>query len=91
MDARYLKENVYPALTEAFAAMAVALPDDKVEYIGKYLLQYVDRKKKRQLTEKELEEILSIEHLSMKASEEFKVSLSTLIVFFPTILHAMNH
>lgn len=44
MDSKYLKENVNDALTEALTAMAVAQPDDKIDYIGKYLLSYVTRK-----------------------------------------------
>ena len=47
MDALYLKNNVYGALTEGLASMAVALPDDKVEYLGRYLLKYVDRKREK--------------------------------------------
>ena len=44
MDADYLKRNVSVALQEALASMAIALPDDGVDYIGKYLLQYAQRK-----------------------------------------------
>ena len=44
MDATYLKGTVNEALTEALSAMSVGAPDDKVEYIGRYLLQYVQRK-----------------------------------------------
>lgn len=44
MDAHYLKQNVNEALMEAITAMAIALPEDRIEYIGKYLLQYVERK-----------------------------------------------
>ena len=44
MDADYLKKNVNEALTEALASMAVGMPDDKVEYMGRYLKQYVERK-----------------------------------------------
>ena len=47
MDADYLKKNVNEALTEALASMAVGMPDDKVEYMGRYLLQYVERKTKQ--------------------------------------------
>jgi len=46
MDAAYLKENVNDALMEALTAVAVADPADKVDYIGRYLLQYVERKTK---------------------------------------------
>ena len=58
MDALYLKNNVYTALTEALASMAVALPDDKVEYLGKYLLKYVDRKKIKEEIDLSLQDIL---------------------------------
>lgn len=44
MDAQYLRDNVNEALIEALASMAVTMPDDGVEYIGKYLVQYVERK-----------------------------------------------
>lgn len=45
MDAEYLKLNVFDALTEALAAMSAAVPDDKVEFLSKYLLAHVERKK----------------------------------------------
>ena len=57
MDALYLKNNVYTALTEGLASMAVALPDDKVEYLGRYLLKYVDRKREKGASDVALEEI----------------------------------
>ena len=44
MDAQYLKTNVNDALAEALTSMAVALPEDGVEYVGNYLLQYVERR-----------------------------------------------
>eukprot|EP00607_Mallomonas_marina_P008409 CAMPEP_0182423566 /NCGR_PEP_ID=MMETSP1167-20130531/9601_1 /TAXON_ID=2988 /ORGANISM="Mallomonas Sp, Strain CCMP3275" /LENGTH=513 /DNA_ID=CAMNT_0024602663 /DNA_START=115 /DNA_END=1656 /DNA_ORIENTATION=- len=43
MDAEYLRKNVNVALMESLASMAIAKPDDCVDYIGKYLLQYVER------------------------------------------------
>ena len=61
MDAQYLKDNVYAAVTEALASMAVALPDDKVEYIGKYLLNYVERKRVHSDANAALELVLSQE------------------------------
>lgn len=42
MDSAYLKTNILPALSEALTAMAVQIPDDQVEFLGKYLLAYVD-------------------------------------------------
>lgn len=44
MDAKYLRDNVNEALIEALASMAVSMPDDSIEYVGKYLIQYVERK-----------------------------------------------
>lgn len=43
MDAAYLKSNVMTALQEAITSMAIKMPDDEVEYIGKYLKAYVER------------------------------------------------
>jgi hypothetical protein len=57
MDNAYLNKNVLPALTEAFTAMAVQCPDDKVEFIGRYLLAYVDRKIKMQSKTAEINEL----------------------------------
>jgi hypothetical protein len=45
MDADYLKKNVNDALTEALASMAVGMPDDKVEYMGRYLKAYCQRQR----------------------------------------------
>jgi hypothetical protein len=53
MDAKYLKDNVDEALQEALVAMAVANPKDPVEYIAKYLIQNVARKKNRTTFAKE--------------------------------------
>ena len=58
MDAAYLKENVFGALSEALVSMAVELPDDKVEYLGKYLIKYVERKKCKEQSNFDLQEIL---------------------------------
>lgn len=43
MDAEYLKKTVGPALTQAMTSMIVEQPRDAVEYVGNYLLAYVDR------------------------------------------------
>ena len=44
MDAQYVKNNVNDALVEALTSMAVSQPDDAIEFLGKYLLNWVDRK-----------------------------------------------
>ena len=53
MDAKYLNDNVNTALTEALTAMAVASPADKVEYVAKYLIQYVSRVQARDKFQKD--------------------------------------
>lgn len=53
MDADYLKANLHDPLTEALAAMAAKVPDDKVEFIGQYLLQFVERQKIKERKENE--------------------------------------
>ena len=58
MDAAYLKENVFAALSEALLSMAAELPEDKVEYLGKYLITYVERKKCKEQSYAALQEIL---------------------------------
>lgn len=54
MDSAYLKQNVLPALAEAITSMAVELPEDRAEYIGKYLLSYVERNR---MIESEVEKL----------------------------------
>jgi hypothetical protein len=58
MDSEYLKKNILPALTEALTAMASEVPEDRVEFVGKYLLKYVERQsaalqKQKQIAEAE--------------------------------------
>jgi hypothetical protein len=57
MDAQYLKKNVNDALAEALTSMTVALPEDGVEYVGNYLLQYVGRRQVQQKVEDNFKEI----------------------------------
>jgi hypothetical protein len=45
MDAEYLNKTVNSALTEALTSMATAMPEDKIEYIGRYLKTAVIRQK----------------------------------------------
>jgi hypothetical protein len=56
MDAAYLRSTVNEALVEGLSAMAVALPEDKVEFIGRYLLNYVQRKSAQEKASAELGE-----------------------------------
>ena len=54
--------------------MTVSHPEDKVDFLGRYLLSYVQRKKKSQMTEDELRDILSQEESYKQATEETKES-----------------
>lgn len=85
MDAVYLKNNVYAALTEALTSMAVALPDDKVEYMGKYLLKYVERKKKREIEEEEAKELMQREITEYNQQEAKKVAIYTPIPIYASV------
>ena len=42
-DADYLKATVGPALVQAMTSMVVTQPPDAVDYLGNYLLAYVER------------------------------------------------
>lgn len=60
MDAEYLNKNVSSALSDVLTAMLVASPEDKIEYIAKGLLQYVERRNMLETLEaqrKRIEEI----------------------------------
>lgn len=70
MDSAYLKKNVMPALTEALAAMAVKVPEDQVEFIGKYLQSYVERQNVKVSKEKELKEVEVNVSKQLKIDEE---------------------
>lgn len=53
MDAEFLKLTVNDALLEALTATAIANPDDKIDYLGNYLVQYVNRIKKKRAADAE--------------------------------------
>ena len=46
MDALYLKENIQDALSQALTSMVISSPDDPIEFLGNYMLNYVERKSK---------------------------------------------
>lgn len=54
--------------------MTVSHPEDKVDFLGRYLLSYVQRKKKSQMTEDELRDIISQEESYNREVEETKES-----------------
>jgi hypothetical protein len=43
MDAAYLQKHVQNALSEALLAMAIHQPEDSVDFVGQYLIDYVAR------------------------------------------------
>jgi hypothetical protein len=45
MDVQYLQKNVNGALSEALTSLVIECPDDSIEYLGNYLLNYVERAK----------------------------------------------
>eukprot|EP01038_Epipyxis_sp_PR26KG_P005117 gene5117-7128_t len=57
MDADYLKKNILTSLTEGLTAMAVKTPEDQVDFLGKYLLAVVARKRKEANSKAELNDI----------------------------------
>lgn len=85
MDNAYLKKNVLPALTEALTAMSVQVPDDQVDFIGKYLISFVERQRRNsqnelstQEAEKNLEIYLQEESIRSAAKaekEQVKINL----------------
>lgn len=70
MDNDYLKKNVLPALTEALGAMAIQVPEDKVEFVGKYLLSYVDRKIAQTKRTQELNDVEAKLSVQLQIDEE---------------------
>ena len=45
MDVEYLKQDVAAALEEGLAHVVKYQPDDSVEFLGQFLLKYVNNKK----------------------------------------------
>jgi len=97
MDASYLKKNVAEALSEALTSMAIIVPDDKIEYIGKFLINYVDRKNNKIIVkddlnhlELELSEYLSIEEEKNKAVEAMKFEKQQFENNYNKFLHSIT-
>jgi hypothetical protein len=74
MDAKYLEKNVNTALTEALTSMVIATPDDKIEYLGRYLIQYVNRNKvneEKSLDVKRIDDSLTKFELENESQKHF--------------------
>ena len=69
MDAKYLVTNVNTALSEALSAMVAVQPDDSIEFIGKYLLQYVER---QEFVEAEKVRDIEVEGFAIEELEKLK-------------------
>jgi len=96
MDNAYIQKNVLPALTEALSAMATQSPDDKVEFIGKYLLSYVDRRQAKDIKGKEtveaeakLSEYLKQEKAKEAAVEEKNFPIAYITTQYERLLDAI--
>jgi hypothetical protein len=75
MDTLYLKNNINAALNEALTSMVCCTPDDNVEYLGRYLQQYVSRKQAMadadiSLRQADIEATKDIETEAVKAAAE---------------------
>ena len=46
MDAEYLKETVGIALAQGIAETSISKPDDPIEFLGLWLIKYVENKKR---------------------------------------------
>ena len=44
MDAQWLNDNVGGVLAEALSELSMHKPEDPVDFVGKWLINYVDRK-----------------------------------------------
>jgi hypothetical protein len=64
MDTDYLKSSVGDALTQGLSAVAVKQPEDPVEFLGNFLIAYVDTKQKE----------LELEAIRQKAAAEEKAA-----------------
>lgn len=76
--ATYLKNNVGPALTKAMAALSAAQPNDAVDFLGRWLLQYADTEEARINSAKEQERLAAArakrqEELKAEAAEKQRI------------------
>eukprot|EP00696_Hemimastix_kukwesjijk_P008637 gnl/Hemi2/20921_TR6932_c0_g1_i1.p3 gnl/Hemi2/20921_TR6932_c0_g1~~gnl/Hemi2/20921_TR6932_c0_g1_i1.p3 ORF type:complete len:108 (-),score=7.60 gnl/Hemi2/20921_TR6932_c0_g1_i1:42-365(-) len=56
MDTVYLKEQVGAPLSFAMAAMAIKKPSDPVDFIGRWLLKYVENQTKDEVIQNQIEQ-----------------------------------
>ena len=47
MDTEYLKQNLGSVLADGLAAVVIQRPEDPVEYLGEWLLKYVENQENR--------------------------------------------
>lgn len=59
MDAEYLQKNIGSALNEALTSMTIKHPEDEVEFLGRFLLKYSERKSVLEKQKKDLEVVES--------------------------------
>ena len=70
MDVDYLKYNVNEALLEALTATAKSNSDDKIDYLGRYLIQIVERSQDKVRIEKETALLKVAADLEIQAEQE---------------------
>ena len=70
MDVDYLKYNVNEALLEALTATAKSNSDDKIDYLGRYLIQIVERSQDKVRIEKQTALLKIAADLEIQAEQE---------------------
>eukprot|EP00696_Hemimastix_kukwesjijk_P008638 gnl/Hemi2/20922_TR6932_c0_g2_i1.p1 gnl/Hemi2/20922_TR6932_c0_g2~~gnl/Hemi2/20922_TR6932_c0_g2_i1.p1 ORF type:complete len:582 (-),score=222.34 gnl/Hemi2/20922_TR6932_c0_g2_i1:96-1841(-) len=73
MDTVYLKEQVGAPLSFAMAAMAIKKPSDPVDFIGRWLLKYVENQTKDEVIQNQIEQRVADAIAALKKKEEEEV------------------
>merc|ERR1719424_1320923 len=73
-DTDYLKSHVGDALTQGLSAIAVKQPDDPVEFLGNFLVSYVDTKQKKAEAEAMMQKVAADEKAAKAAADAEKAA-----------------
>ena len=78
-ESPYLKDELGPVLAKGLAAVAVARPQDPVEYLGLWLLHYL-QKKEAKAAELERAKVLEAEREEWQASRAVREKQATAVI-----------
>jgi hypothetical protein len=84
LEAQYISKTVGPQLSRALAEIIHRRPTDPVEYLGNYLIKYVDNKKEEETIKKENELIIELQkkrELDLQREEEKRKEVEALRQF----------